>query len=134
MLMVLRQPDLGTALTYLPIAIMGLFLGGLHWKQAAIVILAGGLMMPLAWHVLKPYQRERLVSFMEPEADSQGSGYQVIQSLIAVGSGGIWVVRRGRKRTLLFFQCHKPTSFSRHCRKSMDLSARWEYCCYTSSC
>ncbi len=43
MLMVLRQPDLGTALTYLPIAIMGLFLGGLHWKQAAIVVLAGGL-------------------------------------------------------------------------------------------
>src|SRR6202007_2757654 len=72
MLMVLRQPDLGTALTYMPVAIMGLFLGGLHWKQAAIVILAGGLMMPLAWHVLKPYQRERLVSFMEPEADSQG--------------------------------------------------------------
>jgi len=90
MLMVLRQPDLGTALTYLPIAVMGLFLGGLHWKQAAIVLLVGGLMMPLAWHVLKPYQRERLVSFMQPEADSQGSGYQVIQSLIAVGSGGIW--------------------------------------------
>ena len=90
MLMVLRQPDLGTALTYLPIAMMGLFLGGLHWRQAAIVLLAGGLMMPLAWHVLKPYQRERLVSFMQPEADSQGSGYQVIQSLIAVGSGGIW--------------------------------------------
>ncbi|HKD02185.1 MAG TPA: rod shape-determining protein RodA [Terriglobales bacterium] len=90
MLMVLRQPDLGTALTYLPIAVMGLFLGGLHWRQAAIVLLAGGLMMPLAWHVLKPYQRERLVSFMQPEADSQGSGYQVIQSLIAVGSGGIW--------------------------------------------
>src|SRR6266852_606206 len=46
MLMVLRQPDLGTALTYLPIAIMGLFLGGVHWKQAAVVILAAGLMMP----------------------------------------------------------------------------------------
>ena len=102
MLMVLRQPDLGTALTYLPIAIMGLFLGGLHWKQAAIVILAGGLMMPLAWHVLKPYQRERLVSFMEPEADSQGSGYQVIQSLIAVGSGGIWGSAEGSQTHLAF--------------------------------
>src|ERR1700733_12996444 len=102
MLMVLRQPDLGTALTYLPIAIMGLFLGGLHWKQAAIVILAGGLMMPLAWHVLKPYQRERLVSFMQPEADSQGSGYQVIQSLIAVGSGGIWGSAEGSQTHLAF--------------------------------
>jgi rod shape determining protein RodA len=102
MLMVLRQPDLGTALTYLPIAIMGLFLGGVHWKQAAVVILAAGLMMPMAWHVLKPYQRERLVSFMQPEADSQGSGYQVIQSLIAVGSGGIWGSSEGSQTHLAF--------------------------------
>jgi rod shape determining protein RodA len=90
MLMVLAQPDLGTALTYLPIALMGLFLGGLRFKQAMAVLLLAGMMMPVAWHVLKPYQRERLTSFLEPEADRQGSGYQVIQSLIAVGSGGIW--------------------------------------------
>jgi rod shape determining protein RodA len=90
MLMVLAQPDLGTSLTYLPIAIMGLFLGGVQWKQALAVVLLAGLTMPLAWHVLKPYQRDRLTSFMEPEADSHGSGYQVIQSLIAVGSGGLW--------------------------------------------
>src|SRR3982074_1622895 len=50
MLMVLAQPDLGTSLTYLPIALMGLFLGGLHWKQAAVVVLLAGLAMPLAWH------------------------------------------------------------------------------------
>jgi rod shape determining protein RodA len=90
MLMVLAQPDLGTALTYIPIALMGLFLGGVRWKQAVAVLLLAGLMMPLAWHKLKPYQKDRLVSFIEPEADRQGSGYQVIQSLIAVGSGGIW--------------------------------------------
>src|SRR6202162_1819580 len=90
MLMVLAQPDLGTALTYIPIALMGLFLGGVRWKQALTVLLLAGLMMPLAFHVLKPYQRDRLTSFMQPEADSQGSGYQVIQSLIAVGSGGLW--------------------------------------------
>jgi len=102
MLMVLRQPDLGTALTYLPIAVMGLFLGGAHWKQAAVVLLVGGMMMPLAWHVLKPYQRERLVSFMQPEADSQGSGYQVNQSLIAVGSGGIWGSSEGSQTHLAF--------------------------------
>jgi rod shape determining protein RodA len=89
-LMVLAQPDLGTALTYLPIAIMGLFLGGVRWKQAVAVLLLAGLMMPVAWHKLKPYQKDRLVSFLEPDADRQGSGYQVIQSLIAVGSGGIW--------------------------------------------
>jgi rod shape determining protein RodA len=102
MLMVLKQPDLGTALTYLPIAIMGLFLGGLRWKQAAVVIILGGLMMPLAWHVLKPYQRDRLVSFLEPEADSQGTGYQVIQSKIAVGSGGIWGSQGGSQTHLSF--------------------------------
>ena len=91
MLMVLAQPDLGTALTYLPVAVMGLFLGGLRLKQAVAVLLILGLLVPVAWiRVLKPYQKERLTSFMNPEADRQGSGYQVNQSKIAVGSGGIW--------------------------------------------
>jgi rod shape determining protein RodA len=91
MLMVLAQPDLGTALTYLPIAVMGLFLGGLRWKQAVVVLLIMGLLVPVAWmKVLKPFQKQRLTSFMNPDADRQGSGYQVNQSLIAVGSGGIW--------------------------------------------
>jgi rod shape determining protein RodA len=102
MLMVLTQPDLGTALTYIPIAVMGLFLGGLRAKQALTVVLLAGLMMPLAWHGLKPYQRDRLTSFLEPEADSQGSGYQVIQSLIAVGSGGIWGSSAGSQTHLSF--------------------------------
>jgi len=102
MLMVLAQPDLGTALTYIPIAVMGLFLGGLRGKQALAIVLLAGLAMPLAWHVLKPYQRERLTSFMEPEADKQGSGYQVIQSLIAVGSGGIWGSSAGSQTHLSF--------------------------------
>jgi rod shape determining protein RodA len=100
MLMVLRQPDLGTALTYMPIAIMGLFLGGLRAKQALVVALLAGLMMPIAWHELKSYQKERLTSFMQPDADRQGSGYQVIQSLIAVGSGGIWGSSNGSQTHL----------------------------------
>src|SRR5437588_10395540 len=90
MLMVLAQPDLGTALTYLPIAIVGLFLGGVRWKQAVVVILLAGLAMPLAWHHLKDYQKQRLVSFIAPDNDPRGAGYHVAQSLIAVGSGGIW--------------------------------------------
>jgi rod shape determining protein RodA len=102
MLMVLAQPDLGTALTYIPIALMGLFLGGVRWKQAVTVLVLAGLMMPLAFHVLKPYQRDRLTSFMQPEADSQGSGYQVIQSLIAVGSGGLWGSSGGSQTHLSF--------------------------------
>src|SRR5262249_39817064 len=102
MLMVLVQPDLGRALTYIPIAVVGLFLGGLRAKQAVAVLLLAGLAMPLAWHKLKPYQKERLVSFMEPEADRQGSGYQVIQSLIAVGSGGLWGSKETSQTHLAF--------------------------------
>src|SRR5271163_2360642 len=103
MLMVLRQPDLGTALTYLPVAVMGLFLGGLRWKQALIVVMILGLLVPVAWNkVLKSYQKDRLTSFMHPEADSQGSGYQVDQSKIAVGSGGIWGSSQGSQTHLAF--------------------------------
>lgn len=91
MLLVLKQPDLGTALTYVPVLVMALFLGGVRLKHATAIILLGALVFPVVWHYgLKPYQKQRLVSFREPEADPQGSGYQVQQSLIAVGSGGLW--------------------------------------------
>ena len=82
MLLVLKQPDLGTALTYLPVAIMGLFLGGMRWKQALVILTILALLLPVAWiKVLKPYQKERLSSFRDPDADRKGSGYQVNQSL-----------------------------------------------------
>jgi rod shape determining protein RodA len=91
MLLVLKQPDLGTAGTFAPILLVGLILGGIRFRQAAVLCLIVGLAVVPAWYkVLKPYQKERLTSFMQPEADPQGSGYQIRQSLIAVGSGGIW--------------------------------------------
>lgn len=90
MLMVLKQPDLGTALTYLPIAGMALFLGGMKMKHLFAMVLIAGVLLPVGFHFLKPYQKDRLTSFVEPEADAKGSGYQVIQSLVAVGSGGLW--------------------------------------------
>src|SRR5215813_3554274 len=95
MLMVLAQPDLGTALTYVPIAVMGVFLGGLQWKQGLAVALLGVVGIGAVFyvprvHVLKSYQKQRLTSFIDPELDPQGSGYQVEQSKIAVGSGGLW--------------------------------------------
>ena len=107
MLMVLAQPDLGTALTYLPVAIMGLFLGGLRWKQALPIVLIGAVLVAAVFfsdrvHVLKPYQKDRLTSFINPDADRQGSGYQVKQSLIAVGSGGIWGSSQGSQTHLAF--------------------------------
>jgi rod shape determining protein RodA len=93
MLMVLKQPDLGTSLTYLPILICGLFLGGMRFKQAAIILLVIALLGVGAWKSgkhLKPYQQARINAFLNPDTDPRGSGYQIRQSLIAVGSGGIW--------------------------------------------
>jgi len=95
MLLVLAQPDLGTALTYVPIAVMGVFLGGMQWKQGLVVVLlaaigVGAVFFVPRVHVLKSYQKQRLTSFMDPENDPQGTGYQVEQSKIAVGSGGLW--------------------------------------------
>jgi rod shape determining protein RodA len=95
MLLVLKQPDLGTALTYLPIAAIGMFLGGMQWKQGLAVGLAavigiGVVFYVPAVHVLKGYQKQRLTSYQDPDSDPQGAGYQVKQSMIAVGSGGIW--------------------------------------------
>src|SRR6266496_2121220 len=107
MLMVLAQPDLGTALTYIPVAVMGLFLGGLRLRQALPVALIGATLVAAVFfsdrvHILEPYQKERLTSFMNPDADRQGSGYQVNQSLIAVGSGGIWGSSQGSQTHLAF--------------------------------
>ena len=95
MLMVLKQPDLGTALTYLPIAAMGMFLGGVQWKQGLAVALLAAVGIAAAFyvpqiHILKSYQKQRLTSYQDPDSDPQGSGYQVKQSMIAVGSGGLW--------------------------------------------
>jgi rod shape determining protein RodA len=95
MLLVLAQPDLGTALTYMPIAVMGVFLGGLQIRQTLVVALLAALAIGAVFftprvHLLKSYQKQRLTNFLEPDADPQGSGYQVEQSKIAVGSGGLW--------------------------------------------
>ncbi len=90
MLLVLKQPDLGTALTYVPVLLCALFLGGIRFRQALTIVLLGSIMIYPVWRWgLKPYQKQRLTSFSEPEADPHGSGYQIQQSLIAVGSGGI---------------------------------------------
>ena len=93
MALVLTQPDLGTALTYSPILIAGLFLGGIRLRQVGIILLALVVIGGVAWKSgkrLKPYQQARINAFLDPDSDPRGSGYQIRQSLIAVGSGGIW--------------------------------------------
>lgn len=93
MALVLSQPDLGTALTYSPILMAGLFLGGIRLKQVGMIVLCLALAAGAAWKSgrrLKPYQQARINAFINPDSDPRGSGYQIRQSLIAVGSGGIW--------------------------------------------
>jgi rod shape determining protein RodA len=93
MLLVLAQPDMGTALTYTPVLIAGLFLGGINLKQSVVLIAAGVVLVLGVWNsgkVLKPYQKARLTGFINPDNDPRGAGYQVLQAKIAVGAGGIW--------------------------------------------
>jgi rod shape determining protein RodA len=90
MIVVLKQPDLGTALTYLPALVVGMFLAGLRWKYMLAIVVAVGLVLPVGWQFLKDYQKARLISFMDPYRDPRGTGYQTIQSKIAVGAGGMW--------------------------------------------
>jgi rod shape determining protein RodA len=93
MILVIRQPDLGTTLTYTPILFAGLFLGGISLRQALILLTCGAVLVTGVWtsgKMLKPYQKARLTSFLNPDNDPKGTGYQIRQSLIAVGSGGVW--------------------------------------------
>lgn len=103
-ILVLKQPDLGTSLTYLPALAVGIFLAGLRWQYVVLVGMLALLGLPIGWHFLKPYQKARLVSFMDPERDPRGTGYQMIQSKIAVGAGGMWGkgVTKGSQTQLRF--------------------------------
>jgi rod shape determining protein RodA len=103
--LVLKQPDLGTSLTYLAILTGGCFLAGLRWKYVAVIAVLTVLVLPVTWqHFLKDYQKARLVSFMDPDRDPQGTGYQLIQSQIAVGAGGMFGkgVSKGTQTQLRF--------------------------------
>ena len=102
--LVMYQPDLGTGLTYLPILAAGILIAGIRWHYLAAIALVGALALPVGWLFLKDYQRTRLVTFIEPSRDPRGAGYQVIQSKIAVGDGGMWGrgVTRGTQTQLRF--------------------------------
>jgi len=103
--LVLLQPDLGVALSYLPLLIAGYWIGGLSRRTWLSLVLAGVTGAGLAWQFgLKPYQKERVLTVVNPEKDPYGAGYQVRQSKIAVGSGGLAGrgLGRGPQSTLRF--------------------------------
>ncbi|MFH0788338.1 MAG: rod shape-determining protein RodA [Pseudomonadota bacterium] len=89
-LLIMRQPDLGTALLLLLLSISIFLFLGIDWKTLFISIGSLVLSLPLVWFVLKDYQKKRLFTFIQPESDPLGAGYHIIQSKIAVGSGAFW--------------------------------------------
>ncbi len=92
--LILEQPDLGTALTLLAIALAMILLVGIRYQSIVWLGLAALMAFPFAWHLfwnsLRGYQRDRLLTFVNPSSDPLGTGYHVIQSKIAIGSGGFW--------------------------------------------
>jgi rod shape determining protein RodA len=89
-LLIARQPDLGTAVTLVPVAFGIAYLAGLRMKLIGVLALAALLMAPIAWSfALKDYQKTRITTFINPDLDPQGDGYQQRQARITVGSGGL---------------------------------------------
>lgn len=88
--LVYYQPDLGTAITCVSVLAAGILLAGLRWQYVAGIALACALALPVGWYLIKDYQRARFLTFLDPSLDQRGAGYQVIQSKIAIGHGGIW--------------------------------------------
>lgn len=89
-LLTLIQPDLGTAIILGVVFVSMVLMGGLRLKSFSILVGAGIAFLPVGWQFLKPYQRNRILTFLDPDRDPLGAGYHVIQSQIAIGSGKLF--------------------------------------------
>lgn len=89
-LLVLRQPDLGTSLLIAASGFYVMFFAGLSWRIIAGLGALGAISLPLAWNLMHDYQRQRVMTLLDPSADPLGAGYHIIQSMIAIGSGGMF--------------------------------------------
>lgn len=89
-LLIARQPDLGTALLIFAAAMFVIFLAGISWRLVFICVLVIGAALPLLWFNMHDYQRQRVLTFLNPEMDPLGSGWNIIQSKTAIGSGGLF--------------------------------------------
>jgi len=89
-LMIVKQPDLGTALLIASAGFFVLFLAGLQWRLLAVLFVLAAAAAPLLWHFMHDYQRQRVITFLNPEMDPLGAGYHTIQAEIAIGSGGLF--------------------------------------------
>ncbi|HEY3486653.1 MAG TPA: FtsW/RodA/SpoVE family cell cycle protein, partial [Gammaproteobacteria bacterium] len=88
--LIAEQPDLGTALLVTASGGMCLFLAGISWRLIFTGLAAAGALMPFIWSMLHSYQQRRVLTFLNPENDPLGAGYHIIQSKIAIGSGGAY--------------------------------------------
>ena len=86
---IMRQPDLGTSLLVAASGAFTLFLAGIRWRIIGALAVVAAALTPLMWMVMEEYQRDRVRTFLDPEADPLGQGWNIIQSKIAVGSGGL---------------------------------------------
>ena len=89
-LMIAKQPDLGTSLLVASAGIFALFLAGISWRLIFGFIGAAAAAAPVLWYLMRDYQRQRVLTFLDPEKDPLGAGYHIIQSKIAIGSGGMY--------------------------------------------
>lgn len=89
-LLVMRQPDLGTALALLMGALAVVFVAGTPWRHIMVAAVAAAGALPVLWSQLHAYQKARVMTFLNPESDLLGAGYQITQSKIALGSGGLF--------------------------------------------
>jgi rod shape determining protein RodA len=88
-LLIAKQPDLGTSLLIASSGFFVLFLSGISWRIIGGLVVSGASLLPILWlYLMKPYQKQRVLTFLNPESDPRGTGYHIIQSKIAIGSGG----------------------------------------------
>jgi len=88
--LIARQPDLGTSLLIFAAGFFVIFLGGMSWRLMLGLLAIGASLLPVLWHFMHDYQRTRVMTLLDPQRDPLGAGYHIIQSQIAIGSGGVY--------------------------------------------
>ena len=110
--LIFKQPDLGTTIIFIPTVMIMLFVAGIRWRYIIAAAAAVVASAPFLWTLLKTYQQNRILSFLNPDNDPFGAGYSIIQSKIAIGSGGLlgkgWF---GGTQTRLNFIPERHTDF-----------------------
>ena len=87
--LIAEQPDLGTAILVMAAGLLVLFFAGISWRYIGVAVLAGLVLAPIGWYAMHDYQRQRILTLLDPMKDPLGTGYHIIQASIAVGSGGV---------------------------------------------